>query len=82
MLLSEYIYGFPMVLRVTSDYFPKYHQPTDLCNGDMYFLQGTDSIFKYYLRGFQLQRVLAIEDFLFMAIHRSRRVPLQRYALK
>jgi hypothetical protein len=40
---KDCIYFFRMILRLNSDYFPKQHQPVDLCNGEVLcFLCGTD----------------------------------------
>jgi hypothetical protein len=52
----EYIYGFRMVLTISSDYFLKQHWPVDICNGDVLcFLCGRNWIFKYYLDKLWLQ---------------------------
>jgi hypothetical protein len=42
------VYGFHMILRVNSDYFPKHHWVTDLRNIDVLcFISGKNHIFKY-----------------------------------
>jgi hypothetical protein len=35
---------FRMILSVNTDYFLKHTYPVDLCNGNLYFLCGTDLI--------------------------------------
>jgi hypothetical protein len=58
--VQKCIYGFCMMLRGNSDYFPKQHYAHNLCNGEVLcFLCTKNRIITYYSDALQLQRVKA-----------------------
>jgi hypothetical protein len=66
VLNTECIYGFRIVLRMKSDYFPRRLWPTSLCNGaELCFPWCRDWIFKRYLDELRIQRFkVRFEDLL------------------